>query len=240
MEETEQNNNKVSNPIQAASEIFYRPKAVFDTLSKVNNWSWIPFILVVIMTTLPTYLYFQMTDLPWVIDQMVTASMPDASPAELDNAKQMFPPEVLKFTAFAIPIALIIFHAVIAGFLTFVTRNDEKNVQGYTDWYGATWWITMPFVVNGLIALLVLLTYDSGAQIPLTATAPLSLAFIFRLDLGDPMVTLLSNIRLDTIWAVFIATYCFSSWTSFNFQKSIIFGVLTMVIYVGLGVIFGG
>lgn len=236
----EENKSQVTNPLQAASEIFYRPKAVFDTLSSVNNWSWIPFILVAIMTTLPSYLYFQMTDVNWVIDQMITSQMPDASPAEIDNAKRSFPPEALKYTAFAIPIALIIFHAIIAGFLTFVTRNDEKNVQGYTDWYGATWWITMPFVVNGLVALLVLATYDAGAQIPLTAPAPLSLAFIFGVDIGAPMSSLLAAIRLDTIWATFIAVYCFSSWTSFSFKKSIIFGVLTMVIYVGLGVLFGG
>lgn len=236
----EENKSQVTTPLQAASEIFYRPKAVFDTLSSVNNWSWIPFMLVIVMASLPTYLYFQMVDVNWVIDKLVTLQMPDASPAEIENAKRRMPPEYLTIFVFLIPIALIIFHAIISGFLTFVTRNDEKNVQGYTDWYGATWWITMPFVVNGLVALLVLATYDAGAQIPLAATSPLSLAFIFGVDIGAPMASLLAAIRLDTIWATFIAVYCFSSWTSFSFKKSIIFGVLTMVIYVGLGVVFGG
>ena len=43
----------VTNPIQACSEVFVRPRAVFEALKTRNNWSWVPFIPTAIIGSLP-------------------------------------------------------------------------------------------------------------------------------------------------------------------------------------------
>ena len=55
----------VTNPFQAASEIFYKPTQVFEAISVKDNWSWIPFIIVTAVAILPLYLYFNLVDFEW-------------------------------------------------------------------------------------------------------------------------------------------------------------------------------
>ena len=235
----ENQQSDVTNPIQAASEVFYRPMAVFNKLAEANNWSWIPFIIVMLLAFFPTYLYYQVVDINWIIEQSAIASLPpDASPAEIENFKRTMPAEALQYTAFALPIGVIIIQAIIAGYYTMVTRNDEKNVQGFTDWYGATWWIAMPSVINGLIACLLLAIQDSGAQVQPSIVSPLSVAFVFGIELTSKYFNLLSGLRLDSIWSIVLAGYCITSWTSFSLQKTMIIAVIPTAIILSISFIF--
>ncbi|MFC3120554.1 YIP1 family protein [Agaribacter flavus] len=213
---------EISNPIQAASEVFYRPQAVFNTIGKVNNWSWIPFIIVTALLFIPSYLYYGMVDLDWLIHQMALANDPEASPAELENFKSQLPKEAIIWSAYGIPIGVAIVNAIIAGYYTLVTRNDEENVQGYMDWYGAGWWILMPTVVNGLIACILLALQAHGTQVSPAIVSPLSLAFMFGVEITSGWFNFLSSVRLDSFWSILLAGYCINCWTSYSFQKSLI------------------
>ena len=51
--------DKPSNPLQACLDIVLTPNRVFAKLAKTDNWSWIPFLLVVINSVLPIYFYFK-------------------------------------------------------------------------------------------------------------------------------------------------------------------------------------
>ena len=228
----------ITNPIQAASEVFYKPRVVFETLAQKDNWSWIPFVIVVAFMVLPSVLYFNLLDTTWYIDQMARASFPQGSPAEIENFKAMIPEDSLAFSAYFGPIAFVIIFAIYAAVYAIATRNDETNVQGYTDWYGAMWWISMPMVVNGLLACVLIATQEHGAQISSAYLAPLSVAFVMGMDMTTPMFNFWLGIRLDMLWSIVLAGYCVKAWTGFSMPKSLIVGALPFILGTLIGLVF--
>ncbi|WP_427397631.1 YIP1 family protein [Glaciecola sp. 1036] len=228
----------VTNPLQAASEVFYKPKAVFTAVGKVNGWSWVPFILVIVMGILPVYLYYHVVDLSWLVNQMALAANPDGSPAEIENYKRQMPENFYVYSYFVIPIFISLITAIFAGYFTFVTRNDETNVQGFTDWYGAMWWIYMPTIINSFFACLLLALQEQNVQVNTAIMAPLSMAYIFGLDMTSEAFNFLSNIRLDSLWSILLSAYCVNTWTSFNFKKSMIIALIPYAVIWGIPFLF--
>lgn len=230
MQETPQESSsesKISNPVQALTEIFYNPKGVFDALSVKDNWSWLPFILIVAVSLLPGYLYFNTVDFNWYAEMSAMAALPDGSPAEIEAITNTMSVRLISMTTLiSVPIGLIIVVAILAGYYTLWTRNDEKGVQGYTDWYGAMWWIMMPTIISSLAGCLYLATQSIGSEIPQSAMAPLSLAFMGGVEMTSQWYTFLETIRLDTFWSMVLAVYCLKSWTHFSMPKAVLVAVL--------------
>jgi len=213
----------VSNPFQAVTDIFYRPRAVFDALAVKDNWSWIPFILIILLSLVPIYLYFNMVDFNWYSGVIAQTQLPNASPAEVDAlSKAMTLGTTQTITIASIAIGMPIAMAIYAGYFTLWTRNDEKSIQGFTDWYGAMWWITMPTIINALLACIYLLVQEPNTQISVAALAPTSIAFIAGIDMTNQWFNLLNSIRVDSIWTIVLATICLRSWTNFGLTKAAI------------------
>lgn len=219
---------KVTNPFQAASEIFYKPKAVFEALSVRDNWSWIPFLLLAIILFLPPYLYFGIVNFDWWLDAAIMPSLENLSPAEQENRLAIHGGQVQTqlTNALAPAISIIILSAIKAFYLTLMTKNDEKSIHGFTDWYGAVLWIAMPVLVSALFALLLLTFQEPGAQISSAIIAPLSLAFLFGTDMSSPWFSLMSIISLDSFWMIFLAYVCLRTWTQFSQVRAIIVALI--------------
>ncbi len=49
---------EITNPLQACLDVLIRPNPVFARLATANNWSWVPFVLLVVISILPAYAYF--------------------------------------------------------------------------------------------------------------------------------------------------------------------------------------
>lgn len=213
----------VTNPFQAASEIFYKPTQVFEAISVKDNWSWIPFVIVTAVAILPLYLYFNLVDFEWYRGIIAKMQLPEGSPAELEafsNAMDFGTTQM--FTLVSIGVGLPIIMAILAGYFTLWTRNDEKSLHGFTDWYGATWWMAMPSVINALFACLYMATVDAGTQLNQAALAPLSLAFVMGTEMTSSWHGLLSSVRIDVIWTILLGAICLNVWTNFSFTKSVI------------------
>ncbi len=230
-EQAETKHLQVTNPLQAASEIFYKPKGVFEALALKDNWSWIPFLLLSAVLFLPPYLYFSLVDFDWWREILVNKQLPDASPAERDNMGSFIQIGQMQWT-YALGAALgpIIFHGIIGFYYSFFTRNDEKSVHGFTDWYGAMWWIAMPTLVNSLISLILLSLSEAGGQIETAIIAPLSLAYIFGVSISSQWFDLLVSIRLDFIWSVYLGALLLTTWTNFTFLKSLLIAAIPSLV----------
>ncbi|WP_395342339.1 YIP1 family protein [Ningiella sp. W23] len=230
---------EVTNPIQAASEIFYKPTAVFDAIAVKDNWSWIPFLLVVITAAIPAYLYFNIVDFDWYKNAVALAQNPEGSPAEIEafaNYMELGSTQII--TALSVAIGFPIIMAILAGYFTLCTRNDEKSVHGYTDWYGAMWWMSMPTVINSLLACIVLAMQDPGAQISQAVLAPLSVAFVIGAEIGDKWINLLTGIAIHSFWGIFLGMVCLRSWTNFSQSKALIIAIIPSLLLWGLTIAF--
>jgi hypothetical protein len=228
---------QVTNPIQAASEIFYKPKAVFEALSVKDNWSWIPFILLAVILFLPPYLYFSIVDFDWWLDSAVMPSLENLSPVEQENRLAMYSPAQTQLTSALSPaIGMIVIYAIKAFYFSMMTKNDTKSVHGFTDWYGAMLWIAMPMLVSSLIALLLLTFQESGAQLSGAILYPLSLAFLFNIDMASAIFPLLSSVSVDSIWIIFLGYTCVRTWTNFSQNRAIVVAIIPALLTWSIGI----
>ncbi|MCV2885609.1 YIP1 family protein [Aestuariibacter sp. AA17] len=216
----------MSNPFQACSDIFFKPNRVFATLADTHNWSWVAFIIVVVMGVLPSYLYFNLVDFDWYRELLVQANLGDVSPSEQNQMRNSITKDAtLTFSLVAGIIGVIIVNSVLALYLNLVTKSDEENVNGFTDWYGFTWWVGLPVVVNSLLALMLLL-FAQDQQISPSYIVPTSLAFILGLDMQNDWFGLCSAIRLDAIWSIYLIAVGICQWTNFSKNKAFMVAAL--------------
>lgn len=227
--------NGVSNPIQACNDIFLKPNRVFAALTEKDNWSWVPFFIVLITSVVPAYLYFGVVDFDWYQTLTLQGQMPDASPAEIENMKAMSSAGLAQNMALIFTsIFLIIVAAIMALYFTLVTRNDEKSIHSYLDWYGAQWWMMLPVVISSLVSCILIVLMEPGAQVSESVLAPLSVAYIFGVEQSSQWFRFLMGIRLESFWSIYLATVCLGQWTNFSQKKCIIVAIIPTALILGL------
>lgn len=220
----------VSNPFQAMKDIFTKPNRVFATIEKTHNWSWLPFLLISIVSSIPIYCYFNFIDFNWYKELIIETTGGDLSPAELDMMRQsMQHTQILWVSVIGVIFSGIISNAVLALYLNFATKSDEECVQGFTDWYGFTWWASMPSVVVSLLTLLVVLLATNNQLSPIYL-GPTSLAFIFSVDMDSTWFSLAQAIRLEAIWVMYLVAVGISKWTKLSMQKIYIIAIAPYVL----------
>ena len=215
----------VSNPFQACNDIFVRPNRVFATLAERHNWSWLPFFLVMLLALLPTYLYFNFIDFDWYVDLLVNNTMGEVSPAEQDIFRNAMTKETTLYGTFGYVFFLsIVVNAVLAVYLNMVTKMDEENVNGFTDWYGFTWWVSMPILLSSVLAIGVILLADNHQLSP-TELSPTSLSYILGLGMDSQWFPLAQNIRLESFWTMYLIAVGVNQWTRLGGQKAKVIAV---------------
>lgn len=222
--------SSISNPIQGLKNVLVKPNAVFSTLATVNNWSWLPFVLVNFLTTLAIYLYFNYVDFNWYIETIISETMANTSPAEQNAVRDSMNPSTMTgISAGGAIFGSVIVNAILAVYLNSMTKNDDSHVQGFSDWYGALWWAQMPTIISSLIAIALMLMSSSNELSP-TSLSPLSLGFILGTSMGSEWFNFMTSIRLDTVWSIYLLTSCIAQWTQFDTRKSLIIASAPFVI----------
>lgn len=206
--------HQITNPFQACKDIFLKPNPVFAALREQHNWSWIPFFIVVVFGALPIYVYFNAVDFDWYRELLIQMEYSDVSPAEQnilrDNIAQS---NIFSFSLVGVVLGFIIINAVFALYLNLVTKIDEENLHGYTDWYGFGWWTFLPTLVGSVISLMLILLADNSGQIPPEILSPTSLAYIFAIPMDSDWHGLAQSIRLEAFWSMYLVAVGISQWT---------------------------
>lgn len=230
---------QVTNPLQAASEIFYKPRGVFDALAVKDNWSWIAFAIIAVVMFLPPVFYFSLVDFEWWKNATFATAMEDMAPAEIDALMAQTQLGLTKWsTAIGTVIGMVVWFLIVAFYFSLVTKNDEKSVQGFTDWYGAMWWISMPMVVNSLVALLIISMQTAGSEIAQGVLSPLSLAYILNVEMASPWFNLLTSVSLPALWSIWLGKICVQAWTQFSANKCLLISAIPSLIVWSLSLVF--
>lgn len=225
----------VSNPLQAASVIFYKPRAVFDALRERENWSWIPFLLLCIVLFIPPYLYFGLVNFDWWLNNAILPTLENLPPSQQQNALLQYSPFQMQLTTGLIPtLVLLLLYVIKAFYFSLMTRNDEKSIHGFSDWYGASFWMAMPMLLNALLSLVFIIFQESGAQISSALLSPLSLVFWLNTDMASPWFGLLTSLSIDGIWMVYLSYVCLRSWTNFSQTRALIVASIPLLFIIGL------
>jgi hypothetical protein len=226
---------QVSNPFQAMKDIIVKPNQVFATISETPNWSWIPFLFIVIIGAIPTYMYFNFVDFSWYTELMVQAMAGDLSPAEQNVFRNLMSDQAqsLWTGVFGSVVMLLITNAIVALYLNIVTKADEECVQGYTDWYGFSWWVSMPVIVSSLIGIVVVLVAQDNQLTPVSM-APTSLAFIFSVEMNSSWASLMQSIRLESVWVMYLIAVGLSQWTELSTRKTYVIAIAPYLLIWGI------
>tara|TARA_R110000868_G_scaffold408524_1_gene691823 strand:- start:431 stop:949 length:519 start_codon:yes stop_codon:yes gene_type:complete len=158
--------------------------------------------------------------------------MPDASPAELENMRPAYGSgeSAALFALFGAPLSLIIMSAVMGLYYTLVTRNDDKSIHSFFDWYGAQWWFMMPTLIASVISLGLILLIEPGSQVSQSVLSPTSVGYILSIEQSSEWFNFMSSLRIDSIWVIYLGAICLQQWTNFSRKKSIIIAALPTVI----------
>ena len=230
----------VTNPIQACSEVFVKPRAVFEALKTHNNWSWVPFFLTAIISALPGYLYFSSVDQAYYHSLMKNSpDMIDLSPAEIETALSfMQVSQIAVMVPIFSIIGLVLVNAIVAVYYKSVTSSDEENLAGFTDWYGACWWIGLPSLIGALISVVFLLLGNANGEISPTLASATSLGNILGVGLDSAWFNFANSVRLEMIWSFYIAAVAIGTWTRFDFNKCLVLAGIPYVIIYGVWAFF--
>ena len=229
--------HSVTNPLQACNDIFFKPGGVFTAVCEKNNWSWVAFIVVIVMALLPQYLFVNFVDIAWYQD-LIISTEGDLSPAEIDQrrafmTRSAFMLQHVVFTG----IGFIVIQAIMALYLHLCTRNDDSHVFGFTDWYGFMWWTAMPAVINSLVAVALLLFW-ADHQVSPAILAPFSLAFVLGIEMSSQWYGVASGLSLITLWSIYLMAVGIARWTSFSTKKSVIIAAAPTVFFTSLFALF--
>ncbi|XOV78672.1 MAG: Yip1 family protein [Aestuariibacter sp.] len=231
-------NHGITSPWQACTDIILKPNRVFAKLQDTANWSWLPFIIVTFFSILPVYLYFSMIDFQWYTELVINAQYADISPSEQDMIRSnMQQEQMLTLTVFSTLIGLILLNAVQAFYLYKITQIDDQNTHSYGDWYGFTWWISLPVVLTAIIALIMIQLFG-GAQMPPSDINPTSLAYLLNIEMSSDWYGLAQTVRIESFWAAYLAAVGISQWTRLNSKQCYIIALAPLAIIWGVWTLF--
>jgi len=222
---------QVSSSFQAMKDIFIKPNQVFATVYETHNWSWIPFICLAVTGAVPAYLYFNFVDFTWYNELMVQAIAGDLSPAEQSAMRNAMLDQAQSVWAgvFSSVASIIIVNALLALYLNIVTKADEECVQGYTDWFGFTWWVSVPAIVSSLLGIIVVVLAQDNHLSPVSI-APTSMAFIFAVEIDSAWSSFAQSIRLESFWVMYLIVVGLSQWTQLPTKKTYVIAIAPYVI----------
>ncbi|WP_298441761.1 YIP1 family protein [uncultured Ferrimonas sp.] len=223
----------ISTALQAVSAIWLHPAAVFTELKQRKHWSWLPFLLVMMLPALVGALYFDRVDWSWYQQNFVLPALQGLTPADKEIALEFSSRATYLWSSLSsVLIGGILVAACYGFYLSKMTQLDEENIQGFGDWFGLCWWTFLPTLVASAIGLLLLLIGDNQ-QSPNMVLAPLSIANLLQLSTEQPWFNLASSVSLTTLWTALLQYKGVRAWTTL---KPLISWVIVLTPYV---VLFG-
>ncbi|MDF2180257.1 YIP1 family protein [Aliiglaciecola sp. CAU 1673] len=204
----------VNDPFTACYAVLFKPNQVFATLARANNWSWIPFLLLMLMSVLPAFIYFNVVDFEWYRDFIISQQFADISPAEQENVRRnLTPGGMITLTLFTSALGLIALNALQAMYLNTMARMDQEQVHGFADWFGLMWWVSLPAVVGNMLSLLILVL-SGNDQFPPAQLSVTSLSYWLSVPMDSPWFTLAQVIRLESFWSIYLIAVAITKWTN--------------------------
>ena len=210
------------NPFTACLGVLYQPTATFGALKGQHNWSWLPFVLVVLAAILPVYYYFQVVDFQWYKEVIISSQFANVSPGEQQAVSASLNATKGVVGAIITPmIMVLVLVSLMALYLNVMTKSDPENIYGFSDWFGFSWWALLPSCVGALLSGIILFWLDHG-QISFDAVSPSALSFLFAIPVTSTWFGLASSIKLEIVWSMYLVAVGVSQWVNISWRKALL------------------
>ena len=158
-----------STSVGVLTNIFTAPSLAFAAIKERPN-PWLPLLVLIVGTFAVQFTYFQVVDLPWMLDQQLqqAGTLTEEQRNQAIDGATRVPASVLGAIQGAFGgIAILIIYALIALYYTGVSFALNDGVK-YQQWLALIAWCSLP-AVFGLIASFVNLQVTDARFLPGTA-----------------------------------------------------------------------
>lgn len=220
-------------PLSTLLAIFVEPARAMQAVRE-KSMVWLPLLLLIAGTALVWVWYFQMVDIAWLQDQMLSASGGELSAEQIAASKSFMTRGFLMgSTVISVIIILPLIMLISAVYYLLAAKVIGSDI-GFGKWFAFAVWTSVPallLVPAGIIKILM----SSNGQLTQQAVNPLSLnELLFHLPLSSPWAGLANAIHIPSIWAAVVAIIGYKLWTAKSTVSS------TIVVLLPLVVIYGG
>jgi Yip1 domain len=225
-----------------ATNIFAAPQAAFAAIRE-RPAPWLPMIVLMIAAAGAAGLYLSSVDLPWFIDQQLTASGRDI-PAEardqlIENAARPQARVVLLvFSTVGGALQMLAMVALFALYLLGVSLRTREPI-GYKPWFALVAWCLIPSLLGALATVVNLLSSDARFMAPETID-PLSFGSLLGIETKgmNAVQRILVSRDVFFIWSIVLVVLGYAQWTKRSLVVSALLVLAPLVVIFGLGSLF--
>jgi len=227
---------------QRLLDVFIAPSKTFTDLRRNASW-WAPFLIIVIVSAIFSYVIDQKVGFRKVVDNQIQLQPKAAERLEqlpADKREQALARQVAitKGVTYVVPLIGLIVYAILAGILLGTVKVVGSAEVTFGAFYALIVYSRLPEVVKGLLTILSLVAGVSSDAFDIKNPVATNAAY-FLDPTGSPVLrALLSSLDVITIWTlvlVAIGVACISQikrGTAF----AIVFGWFAVVVLLQVGV----
>lgn len=211
-----------------------QPTRAFEALGRQPRFAFALWVAVA-ASVLTTFWYYQVVDLPWLLEETLrsnprTAGLDDAQRARAVQAMSGDMAKVMSVIAVAFMIGAIRLLEATYYLLASKVTHVERS---FRHWFALSCWSSMPALLSTVGAAFVLATTNNG-QIENGAMNPLSLnELFFHRHMGDPAYSLLVSLGPLQCLAWGLAIVGVRSWSGRSLLFSTVFVLVPPVVVYG-------
>jgi TM2 domain-containing membrane protein YozV len=195
--------------VQFLALLASQPGKAFDALGEMPRF-WFPLLLALACGLVTTYWFYQVVDLPWLLEEQFRANPRTAAMTDEQRTRvlQMMSPAVVKWSAVgSVLVAVLALRLLEAAY--FLVAGKVTNVQrSFRHWFALTNWSGVPGLLSTIPAVIMLAMTNNG-QVDQGSLNPLSLnELFFHRTMGQPGYSLLAAMSLLQPlgwWLAFVA-----------------------------------
>lgn len=224
---------------QALLDIYVAPKQVFASLPEKKGWSWLPFIILLVVNAIGMWWFYAGMSPEWIVEQQIAQAAHSMTPAEIEQSRAVMAQMADKtgiFTLGGVLVMTPIMLAIMALYTMLVGNPGQK--RRYGDWFALTVWTNMPGVLN-MLGLMVLVLVSSDPNMPLNTPNYLSLnQLLLGLEPGQAWYSWAESLNLIYFWIIGLVAVGLHSWSGYSAAKSTLLAALPLVVIFGLWAVF--
>lgn len=224
--------------ISTLGQVFTDPAKAFESLYERSN-PVLPLLLLIVGSAALMTWYYQVVDMPWMIDQMLASSPQGNDPAARAAMEKFMSPATMTATTVAgIAIMLPLILLITAVYFLLSAKVIGSEI-GFGKWFSFAAWAAVPSLLTipaGAVAILM----ASNGQLGQNEINPLTLnQLFFHLPMGHRWAGLLDAIHLPMFWSLFVSAVGYQVWTKKSAATSwvvvllpyaLIFGIWALVL----------
>ncbi|MFZ9627429.1 MAG: YIP1 family protein [Burkholderiaceae bacterium] len=218
-------------------DVFLQPSAVLGRLKDQPNFL-LPLLLIVGLTAVASYLYFEKVDAVWFMERSIAASGQEVSDKELQAIRASGPnSNMLKWTGSIGGSVGILVSFLAFGLYYFLAGKVTGLALNYKQGLALAAWSAMPTLISSV--LLLVGVFSMTPQTPLESLVLTSVdPMLVQLPLDSPWKGLATSASFLTIWTTWLAALGWKLWSQAKtWTGAVVVAALpTVLIYGGMAI----